>query len=177
MHESIEFQILSGIRIDDRNMFWGIFILILVLTLSFTLCSITLKKMFEKFKDYKIQKRVHVNIGHIVRPAATISMIQFLGEENQSQPPIPQLNNIKYNDPILTGIQMAFFGSFSLARILVIAVLQKISDDVILVPYKIFMLRKVTFSIFYCLILPIIYLAGRKDVRQFILLKIKPIFF
>ena len=151
----------------------------MVLILSSTLCSITLKKMVEKFKDYKIQKRVHVNIGKIVRPATTMSMIQFLAEENQSQPPLPlpQVNNKKYNDPILTGIQMAFFGWFVLARTIAFAVMQLTSNDVILIPYKIFMLRKVTFSIFYCLILPIIYLAGRKDVRQFILLKIKPIFF
>ena len=52
----------------------------------------------------------------------------------------------------------------------------QISGDVILVPYQIFIQRKLWLSTLFLLILPIIYLAGRKDVRQFIQMTLKPMF-
>ena len=62
MHESLEFQILSGIKIEDRNIFWKIYVAIMVSFLTIALGSMTVKKMIEKFKEYRIQKTVHVNI-------------------------------------------------------------------------------------------------------------------
>ena len=45
--------------------------------------------------------------------------------------------------------------------------IHQISDDVIFGSYQIFMLRKLWLSTFFSLILPLFYLAGRKDVRQY----------
>ena len=62
MHESSPFQIYTGIRVSYVNDFWPKFIMIVVLSASISCISFTWKKTLEKYKDYKIQKSINVNL-------------------------------------------------------------------------------------------------------------------
>ena len=167
MHESLEFQILSGIKIIDRNIFWTIYVLIMLIVLTIALGSMTVKKMIEKFKEYRIQKTVHVNLQ---KQSPQISIFNFIADNsNEVQPFSNQLNNNKHNVPILSGFEMAVFGYANVARVIAFSIVMLFyGESTEFIKHQTYMLRKLSFSIFFSLILPIIYLYKRKDLRQFI---------
>ena len=173
MYESLEFQILSGIKIKDRNIFWTIYVLIMLTVLTIALGSMTVKKMIEKFKEYRIQKTVHVNIQKLSPP---ISIFNFIADNsNEVQPISNQLNNKKHNVPILSGFEMAVFGYATVARIIAFAIVMLFyGENTEFIKHQTYMLRKLSFSIFFSLILPTMYLYKRKDLRQFISSNIIP---
>ena len=175
MYESLEFQILSGIKIKDGNVFWTIYVAIMLIILTIALGSMTVKKIIEKFKEYKIQKTVHVNIQ---KQSPPISIFAFVADNSNEVEPFSyqlQLNNIKHNVPILSGFEMAVFGYATVARIIAFGIVMLFyGENTEFIKHQTYMLRKLSFSIFFSLILPIMYLYKRKDVRQFILSKIIP---
>ena len=175
MYESLEFQILSGIKIKDGNVFWTIYVAIMLIILTIALGSMTVKKIIEKFKEYKIQKTVHVNIQ---KQSPPVSIFAFVADNSNEVEPFSyqlQLNNIKHNVPILSGFEMAVFGYAAVARIIAFAIVFVFySENTEFIKHQTYMLRKLSFAIFFSLILPIMYLYKRKDVRQFILSKIIP---
>ena len=173
MYESLEFQILSGIKIKDRNIFWTIYVLIMLTVLTIALGSMTVKKMIEKFKEYRIQKTVHVNIQ---KQSPPISIFNFVADNpNEVQPFSNQLNNKKHNVPILSGFEMAVFGYATVARIIAFGIVMLFyGENTEFIKHQTYMLRKLSFSIFFSLILPIMYLYKRKDLRQFISSNIIP---
>ena len=76
----------------------------------------TVKKMIEKFKEYRIQKPVHVNIQ---KQSPPISIFDFIADNsNKVQPFSNQLNNKKHNVSILSGFEMAVFGYATVARVI-----------------------------------------------------------
>ena len=141
--------------------------------LTIALGSMTVKKSIEKFKEYRIQKTVHVNIQKENPP---ISIFNFVADNsNEVQPFSDQLNNKKHNAPILSGFEMAVFGYATVARIIAFAIVyQFYGENTEFIKHQTYMLRKLSFAIFFSLILPIMYLYKRKDVRQFISSKIIP---
>ena len=173
MYESLEFQILSGIKIKDRNIFWTIYVLIMLTVLTIALGSMTVKKMIEKFKEYRIQKTVHVNLQ---KQSPQISIFNFIADNsNEVQPSSNQLNNKKHNVPILSGFEMAVFGYATVARIIAFAIVMLFyGENTEFIKHQTYMLRKLSFSIFFSLILPTMYLYKRKDLRQFISSNIIP---
>ena len=172
MYQSLEFQILSGIKIKDENIFWTIYVAIMLIVLTIALGSMTVKKIIEKFKEYRIQKTVHVNIQ---KQSPPISIFNFVADNsNEVQPFSNQLNNKKHNAPILSGFEMAVFGYATVARIIAFATLDLCFENTEFIKHQTYMLRKLSFAIFFSLILPIMYLYKRKDVRQFISSKIIP---
>jgi hypothetical protein len=173
MYESLEFQILSGIKIKDRNIFWTIYVLIMLTVLTIALGSMTVKKMIEKFKEYRIQKTVHVNIQ---KQSPPISIFNFIADNsNEVQPFSNQLNTKKHNVPILSGFEMAVFGYATVARIIAFGIVMLFyGENTEFIKHQTYMLRKLSFSIFFSLILPTMYLYKRKDLRQFISSNIIP---
>jgi hypothetical protein len=173
MHESLEFQILSGIKIEDRNIFWKIYVAIMVSFLTIALGSMTVKKMIEKFKEYRIQKTVNVNIQERSPP---ISILNFVVDNsNEVQSFSHQLNNKKHNLPILNGFEMAVFGYVTIARIFTFSIFTLIyGENTEFIKYQIYMLRKLSFAFLLSVILPIIHLYKKKDFRLFISSNIIP---
>ena len=173
MHESLEFQILSGIKIEDRNIFWKIYVAIMVSFLTIALGSMTVKKMIEKFKEYRIQKTVHVNIQ---KQNPQISIFNFVADNsNEAQPFSDQLNNKKHNVPILNSFEMAVFGYVSVARILAFLIAYLIyGENTEFILHQIYILRKLSFAFLLSIILPMMYLYKRKDFRLFISSRIIP---
>jgi hypothetical protein len=173
MHESLEFQILSGIKIEDRNIFWTIYVAVTVTILTVALGSMTVKKMIEKFKEYRIQKTVHVNIQ---KQNPQISIFNFVADNsNEAQPFSDQLNNKKHNVPILNSFEMAVFGYVSVARILAFLIAYLIyGENTEFILHQIYILRKLSFAFLLSIILPMMYLYKRKDFRLFISSRIIP---
>ena len=101
----------------------------------------------------------------------------IIGQENNREEEITaplRINNIKYNVPLLTGIHFCVLGAvscilFSIGIILdffKIYVYAKMDDT--LIPYQTFLYRKCFLeSILFSLVLPILYLATKRDVTWF----------
>ena len=61
-HEASQYQIFTGIRVSYEADFWPKFTMILALAGSISFISVTWKKASEKYKDYKIQNEIHINL-------------------------------------------------------------------------------------------------------------------
>ena len=96
--------------------------------------------------------------------------------ETSDQPqelPSNQLNNNKHNVPLLSGIEVAVLGFVSFARTLALGILDSMYGETDkFIVHKLFLLRKLSFSMLFCFILPIMYLYNNIDLRQFIVLRI-----
>ena len=166
MYESIEFQVLSGITVKETPIFWPIYMTMMLLIFGLAYGSITVKKLMEKFKDYKLRKRSKVNIQENF---FTISG-QDKFRENKMTTPL-KINNFKYNVPLLNGIHFAVLGTtfFIIGITLTFLKLNMhaIMDDK-MIPYQTFLYR--TFfleSFLFSLVLPILYLATNRDLLRF----------
>ena len=166
MYESIEFQVLSGIMVKETAIFWPIYMTVMLLIFGLAYGSITTKKLIEKFKDYKLQKRSKVNIQENF---FTISGQDKTGENKMTTP--LKINNFKYNVPLLNGIHFAVLGAtFFIIGItltfLKLYVLATVNDKMI--PYQTFLYRSFFLESFlFSLVLPILYLATNRDVLRF----------
>ena len=59
-HESMEFQMLSGIKVSYENIFWPNFTYTLCIICFTAMTSITAKRLMEAYKDYKIRQRIQL---------------------------------------------------------------------------------------------------------------------
>ena len=187
MYESIEFQILSGIMVKEEPIFWSIYGIIMLLIFGLAYGSITVKKIRETFKEYKLQKSLRVT-GKKTYLSLYVKEIKLCylsyserfsainGYENQEDDiaaPL-RINNIKYNVPLLTGIHFVVLGAvscilFSIGIILdFLKVYVYANMDDKLIPYQTFLYRKCFLeSILFSLVLPILYLTTKRDVLWF----------
>ena len=134
--------------------------------------SITMKKIMEKFKEYKLHVRIHENFSSL-----------SISETSQKPTMSPLFNNIKYNVPLLNGIQFAVLGTITFIIGLILhffylyVVVYDNMDDC-MVPYQTFLYRRLLLeSTLFSFILPILYLATKKDVLRFTMMTIKDVFY
>ena len=166
MYESIEFQVLSGIMVKENSIFWPIYMTMMLFIFGMAYGSITAKKLMEKFKDYKLQKSSKVNIQENF---FTISG-QDKSRENKMTTPL-KINNFKYNVPLLNGIHFTVLGTTFFiivitSTFLKLYVYATMEDKMI--PYQTYLYRRfILESIFFSLVLPILYLATNRDVLRF----------
>jgi hypothetical protein len=166
MYESIEFQVLSGIMVEEEPYFWPIYMTMMLFIFGMAYGSITTKKLIEKFKEYKLQKRSKVNIQDNL---LTISG-QDKSRENKMTTPL-KVNNFKYNVPLLNGTHFAVLGATffiigTISHLFLIYVYATMEDKMI--PYQSYLFRRFFLeSILFCLVLPILYLATNRDVLRF----------
>ena len=169
MYESAEFQILSGIMVSEELIFWPIYGTIMYIVFGLAFGSIAIKTIMEKFKECKLQQSLKVNTQE--------NCFTIEGQENSQENEIAtplKINNFKYNVPLLTGIHYGVLGgtSFILFAIFVTLAFLKLyvypTMDDKMIPYQAFLYR--TFfleSILFSFILPIMYLATKKDLLRF----------
>ena len=89
----------------------------------------------------KMRKTIHVYLPKLSKP---ISIFDYIAEtsDHPQELPLDQLNNNKYNVPLLTGYEIAVFGFVSFARILAFGISGAIYGDTDkFIPYQIFLLR------------------------------------
>ena len=166
MYESIEFQVLSGIMVEEEPIFWTIYMTLMLFIFGMAYGSITTKKLMEKFKEYKLQKSAKVNIQENF---FTISGLDK-SQENKMTTPL-KVNNFKYNVPLLNGIHFAVLGTTffiigTISHLFIIYVYATMEDKMI--PYQTYLYRRFFLgSILFSLVLPILYLASKRDVIRF----------
>lgn len=171
MYESIEFQVLSGIRVTEEPIFWPIYVTIMVVIFGVAFGSITMKKIMEKFKDYKLQVRIQENFSSL-----------NISETSEKTLQSPLFNNIKYNVPLLNGIQFGVLGTITFVigitiHFIHLYVIVNDNWDDHMIPYQSYLYRRLLVeSILFSFILPVMYLATKKDVLRFTAMSIKDVF-
>ena len=165
MYESIEFQVLSGIMVEENPLFWTIYMTVMLVIFGLAYGSITTKKLMEKFKEYKLQKKSKVNIQENF---FTISG-QDKSRENKMTTSL-KFNNFKYNVPLLNGIHFAVFGTtfFIMGTILHLIFVYYATMDDKMIPYQTYLYRRFFLEVIpFGLVLPTLYLATNRDVLRF----------
>ena len=75
--------------LNEDSIFWPIYMTIMLFVFGVAYGSIITKTFMEKFKEYKLQKTLKINIQTLI--------------STTSQDTPQQINNWKYNGPLLTG--------------------------------------------------------------------------
>ena len=97
MHESREFQVMSGIKVSYTEVYWTIFPIVFIIFASIAYLLITFKKTVEKVKEYQIQKKKN------------ISTLVSAQSKHFGTPAPSSWNTAKYNQTVFTGSQIYVF--------------------------------------------------------------------
>ena len=165
MYESIEFQVLSGIMVKENPIFWTIYMTVMLFIFGLAYGSITTKKLMEKFKEYKLQKKSKVNI----QENFFIISGQDKSRENKMTTSL-KFNNFKYNVPLLNGIHFVVLGAnfFIIGTILHLIFVYYATMDDKMILYQTYLYSKFFLEVIpFSLVLPTLYLATNRDVLRF----------
>ena len=150
--------------LNDNSIFWPIYMTIMLFVFGIAYGSIITKTFMEKFKECKLQKILIINIQTLI--------------STTSQDKPQQINNWKYNEPLLTGLQMVFLGTitFIMGSLFhffwfYVAVFSYIDDNMII--YQTFLFRRFVLGFLFNLVFPVMYLSTRKDLCRFIVLMLR----
>ena len=160
MHESKGFQILSGIKREEHNIFWPVFSSIIYCASSIAFLFIFGKKMLERFKEHKLRQKIQVNLE--MKPSQNDRNLASVKK-------LPRFNTIKHNIPMFSGIQMFGLTLIALSSLVFTNVIheQRNSYNDEMIPYlaelyKMVFLEPITFR----LIIPIWHVLASKELRQ-----------
>ena len=150
--------------LNEDSIFWPIYMTTMLFVFGIAYGSIIIKTFMEKFKEYKLQKALKINIQTLI--------------STTSQDTPQRINNWKYNGPLLTGLQMVFLGTitFILGSLFhffwfYVAVVSHIDDKMII--YQTFLFRRFVLRFLFDMVFPVLYLSTRKDLCRFIILMLK----
>ena len=157
----------------ELNLYWIVFLSITIQITGISFISVNVKKLIEKFREFKIQQTVTV-----------MPITNMENTENSSQSELGQMmeclglkfNNAKYNDPMFTGKQMASLIIFSFSMILAIIIFR---DFVPLVdPHKAFVYQVIIIEpILLKILIPIAYLIIKQDFRLYFCKNVKILYY
>ena len=100
MHESREFQILSGIKISYTIIYWIIFAIVFLIIVAISYTILSFKKILELVKDNQTQKMGSVSIAILESAQSTHTGIAV----DSSTPSL--WNTTKYNPAIFNGLHI-----------------------------------------------------------------------
>ena len=144
------FQLLSGLYIGrQKEPYNPIFISLTFFVSSTAFICIFVKKIRERYKDKMILQQINIQI-------------------QTPPPPQFQYNNVKNNQPILNGLEMTLTVGISFTTALLIVVHFLASQDEKNQYWTKSNYLELATSLLFKVIIPIIYLVKRKDVRNFI---------
>jgi hypothetical protein len=143
--------------VDENKlpMFWKIYITVTLLISGISFVSLNIKKLSERLKDKQIKNKVNV----MIPPPNTG---QYCIEMKSKQ--FLKINNSRHNEPMFTGIQMISVVSFAFSFVLGNIFLSLFIDYHKIFLYQVMIVEPLSLKV----IIPIIYLLFRKDVRSFI---------
>ena len=118
-----------------------------------------IKKLKERYKDWKLHQNIHVNLKDDQ---------STLGKTHQEVSGVGlQYNNIKNNIALLNGLEIAFI--VGLVLLIVIAfIVHRWNNSGSENFYQIYVLKESMIMFLYNVLLPICYLAKKKDLRKYI---------
>ena len=146
---TVHFQLLSGIQLMPRLSIYGLIYHSIIFLLSAVAFVITnIKKMKERYKEWKFHQNINVNLN------------------KQPYEGQMQFNNVKNNFPLLSGFQIALLVGFVIAGNVTFWFLDYAFNDSKYY-YKQFMFKTITLIFIYNIVIPIIYLIKKKEMRKY----------
>ena len=138
------FQLLSGIKFTllRPRLYGPIHFSILFLTIAIAFVTTSIKKMKERYKEWKFHQNIIVNL-------------------NEQQ----QFNNVKSNFPLLSGFQIALLVGFVLAGHITFWFLDYTFNDSKYY-YKQYIFKELALEFIYKILMPLIYLIKKKKMRK-----------
>ena len=157
MHESREFQVMSGIKVSYTEVYWTIFPIVFIIFAGIAYLLITFKKTVEKVKEYQIQKKE--NISTLVSAQS-----KYFGTPAPSS-----WNTAKYNPAVFTGSQIYVFnGLLVIFCIIQLAVMDYFKSSEFM-HYETWLFTKIFIELFLFRIVGGIHLIWRrKDFIHFV---------
>ena len=146
----MHFQVLSGIKITQRPRLYGQISSIIFLASVIALVITNIKKMKERYKEWKFHQNINVNLN--------------VQQHNEGQ---LQFNNVKNNFPLLTGFQIAFLVGFVLVGNITFWFLEYTFNDSKYF-YRQYLLKELALVFIYNIVMPLIYLIKKKKMRKYI---------
>ena len=134
MHESREFQVLSGIKVSYTEIYWTIFPIVFLIIVAISYTIISVKKILELIKDYQTQKLV--NIAILESAQSTYSGIAV------KTPTPSNWNTTKYNPAIFNGLHICVFMGIGVIYIIIHIVVMEHFKSSRFVPYETWLFLK-----------------------------------
>ena len=158
--DTVHFQLLSGIQVTIRPRLHGpIYLSIIFLTSGIAFVIIYIKKLRERYKEWKFHQNINVNLNKQQRHEGQL-----------------QFNNVKNNFPLLTGFQIALLVGFVLAGQVTFWLLEYTFNDSKYF-YKQFMFKELIFIFIYNIVIPLIYLIKKKKMRKYFRIYVSDVMF
>ena len=134
---------------------------IVLLTLTIAFGFIVVKKLNERYKEWKLHQ--NINLNHIV-----LATMKYNLDANIQQPSPGHLkyNSIKNNVPLLSGFEIAVLVGFILAMCVAFFFLNMTTNDTEHF-YKQFVIKEFTLMSFYNIVCPVVYLIKKKKMRKY----------
>ena len=159
MHESREFQLLSGIKVSYTEVYWTILPFVFLIIAAIFYIIIIVKKVLEKVKDRKLKKTVSIS---------TLESAQSI-HSGTSTPTIKFGNTIRYNPAMYSGLHIFIFcGLIAILCIIQLVVIPHFKSSELIL-YEIWLYEKLVVEIFALrLLAPLFCIWGRRDFFLFI---------
>ena len=152
----------------EDSIFWPVYMSLIILVFGIAYGSIVIKKFREKYKEYKLQKNLQNSVQKLI----------FTTSQDRSQENILPFNNIKYNGPLLDGVQLLGLGTIIIIvggffHFIYFYVSMFSEIEYTMIRYQTFIFRGFFLGFLWSVVFPIMYLATKKDLRRFIILMFK----
>ena len=148
MHESREFQVLSGIKVSYTEIYWTIcpIVFLIIVAISYTIISV--KKILELVKDDQTQKMGNISIAILDLAQSTYSgttsgTTSGAASGTASGTCTPSLfNTTKYNPAIFNGLHICVFMGIGVIYIIIHIVVMEHFKSSQFVPYETWLFLK-----------------------------------
>jgi hypothetical protein len=134
MHESREFQVMSGIKVSYTEVYWTIFPIVFLIIVGISYAIISVKKILELVKNYQNQKFVNISI---------LESAQSIYSGTTSGTSTPSLwNTTKYNPAIFDGLHIFVFIGIGVIYVIIHIVVMEHFKSSQFVPYETWLFLK-----------------------------------
>ena len=159
MHESREFQLLSGIKVSYTEVYWTILPFVFLIIAAIFYIIIIVKKVLEKVRDWKVKKTVSIS---------TLESAQSI-HSGTSTPTTKFWNTTKYNPAMYSGLHIFIFcGLIVILCIIQLVIIPRFKSSEFIL-YEIWLYEKLVVEIFALrLFAPLFCIWGRRDFFLFI---------
>ena len=162
----MHFQLLTGIKFSDRQGGYGlIFLSIILLTSVIAFVATNIKKIKERYKEWIFHHKINNNLnkqqpenGNVSEAPEPIVVSCYNGL-------LPFRNIVKNNIPLINGFEMAVIMGFVFAICIALLFVRRTTYDSKNF-YKQFLLKELTLTSIYNIVIPVIYLTKKKRMRK-----------
>ena len=162
----MHFQLLSGIKFSDRQGVYGpIYLWIILFTSVIAFVSTNIKKIKERYKEWIFHHKINNNLnkqqpenGDVSEAPEPIVVSCYNGL-------LPFKNIVKNNIPLINGFEMVVIVGFVFAICIALLFVRRTTYNSKNF-YKQFLLRELTLTSIYNIVIPVIYLTKKKKMRK-----------